>query len=113
MVENEQRSLFADVVIQPIMPKGSTIEERFNAFHQANPHVYAAIVRMAMRARARGIKKWSMNGIFEILRWKSAMVTNGEPYKLSNDFRALYSRMVMAREPELAEFFDTKKRRSE
>lgn len=86
-----------------------TITERFERFHEENPHVYDEIVRLARVARSRGRDRWSINGIFEVLRW-SRMVTGGDDFKLSNDYRALYAREVMRREPDLDGFFSLRTR---
>jgi len=80
-------------------------EEKFNAFHQENPHVFSAIVHLAREARAAGAKHWSMKGIFEVLRW-SSMTTNGKPWKLNNNYTAYYSRLVMRSCLDLRGFFE-------
>ena len=108
-----QQNLFTELV-DPIVPREATIKERFEAFHLANPHVYAAIVRMSLKAQARGIERWSMKGIFEVLRWTTHVETKtGDGWKLNNVFTAHYARMVMDREPELAGFFETRERRAD
>jgi hypothetical protein len=44
--------------------------------------------------------------IYELLRWNYYMnVDSEEEYKLSNDFRACYARLVMDREPDLQDAF--------
>ena len=89
-----------------------TIEQRFEAFHIANPHVFDALQAMALGLRDVGVEKWGIAGLFEVLRWQSAIRTDGDPYKLNNNYRALYARMLMEREPRLAGFFDVRERRS-
>jgi hypothetical protein len=86
-------------------------EDPFEKFHRENPQVYSEIVRLARLAKAKGREHWSINGIFEVLRW-SRMVTHGDDFKLNNDFRAVYARMVMRREPELEGFFEVRKRKA-
>jgi hypothetical protein len=89
---------------------GTTIPERFQRFHAANPHVYAALVNLARAFRAkRGSRKLGIGMLYEVLRWNYYMTTDSEEeYKLSNDFRACYSRLIMEQEPDLAEIFNTK-----
>jgi hypothetical protein len=87
---------------------GTTIPERFKRFHSANPHIYAALVNLARAFRAkRGSRKLGMKMLYEVLRWNYYMTTDSdEEYKLSNDFSACYSRLIMEQEPDLAEIFN-------
>lgn len=84
----------------------SRAEEKFRAFHEANPHVYRELLRLALEMRRRGREKWGIAGIFEVLRWNRAMQTDAPDYKLCNTHRAFYARMLMEQEPELRGFFD-------
>lgn len=90
-----------------------TIAERFGAFHRRNPQVYAALRASALAMRRRGVTRYSIAGLFELLRWQYAMQTAGGEYKLNNDFRAPYARLLMEQEAELAGFFETRCRREE
>lgn len=85
-----------------------TLKERFDRFHSRNPHVYRAIIKMAQSARAKGMKRIGMQMIFEVLRWNRMMKTQGDEYKLSNDYAAFYSRKAMAEYPELDGLFVTR-----
>lgn len=51
----------------------ATIQEKFEAFHAANPHVFDAIVRAAFEAKNHGVQSYGMKGIFEKLRWDYAL----------------------------------------
>ncbi len=84
-----------------------TIEEAFQRFHEANPHVYREIVRVARVAKGGGYDRWSIKGIYEIIRWDS--IDTDETPKLPNNFTSRYARLVMDSEPDLAEFFVTHK----
>ena len=90
----------------------STIDEAFWRFHEANPHIFRHIVRLCNEARDAGFDQWSINGIFEVLRWQTALRTDEEKPKLSNSYRALYARLVMETYPHLDGFFVTKERPS-
>ena len=82
----------------------------FARFHRENPHVYRLLVKLCRQAQRSGRDRWSINGVFEVLRW-SMMTTTGDDFKLNNDYRADYARLVMAQEPELQGFFETRSRR--
>ena len=48
--------------------------------------------------------------LYEVLRWNYYMtVDSEEEYKLSNDFRACYSRLIMERESDLDGIFNIKR----
>ncbi len=77
------------------------------AFHAANPHVMAAVVKMATYAQQHGVRRYGIKAIFEALRW-SALETTGEVYKLNNNYTAWYARAVGRLHPTLAPLFLTR-----
>jgi hypothetical protein len=108
----EQLTMFG--VMEPEYLPEATAEERFNNFHSANPHVLWAIISLIDQAKAKNIKKWSIRSIFHILRWDSAMRTNGnEPWKLNDHFSPFYVRMIIDHYPEHDGFFEERKSRAD
>jgi hypothetical protein len=99
-------------MVAPAYAKTDTIEQRFIAFHKANPAVYSALRSMALGIKRQGTARYGIAGLFEVLRWRYAMQTSGDPFKLNNNFRALYARLLMDNEPELADFFEVRERRA-
>ncbi len=89
-----------------------TIEERFQSFDAANPHIYNGLKRIAVNLRRSGRKQYGVKALFERLRWDGDVTTEtGEDYKLSNDFTALYARKLMRECQELRGFFAIRPRR--
>jgi len=86
------------------------LTSQFEEFHRQNPHIYQAIVRIALDLKGRGFSKCGMKMIFERLRWLYAIQTKGEDFKLNNNYTAYYARVVMAAEPQLQGFFQTRVR---
>lgn len=88
-----------------------SIATRFAEFHVANPHVYAELVMLARRARRTGNPKLGIAQLFEVLRWRRMLATSDahSDFKLNNVYRAPYARMIMAREPDLAGCFETRR----
>lgn len=84
-----------------------TLAERAAAFHDQNPHVLAAILTLAVRLQERGVKRGSINMLFETLRFR-ALETHGDKYELNNSYRAWYAREAMRVRPRLAGFFETR-----
>jgi len=94
-------------------PRAVSIGDRFACFHSNNPEVYNNLVRLArdFRRRAHNYnRKMSVSMLFEVLRWNYFIeVDQGEEeFKLSNDFRAPYARLIMAQEPDLSDAFNTR-----
>ena len=89
------------------------IEERFLRFHNDNPHVYATLRSLALRAYASGKRRIGVGALWERMRWEIWMDTSGdEEFKLNNDFRSRYARLLMRQEPALAGIFETRRLRS-
>ena len=102
--------LFAEPTVAP----EATIEDRFLAFHHANPQVYSELVSQARLLKSSGCRCASIALLYERLRWLHFIATQGEEeFKLNNDFRALYARLIMDQETDLHGIFKTRKRAGE
>lgn len=83
-----------------------SIAEQFATFNDENPAVYAALVRLAREwVASTGRHKLGIKTLFERTRWEIAMTTTDPDFKLNNNFTAYYARLIMLREPDLAEMF--------
>jgi len=110
----QQLDLFSSMDNAPkIEEQNLTIEERFQLFHDQNPHVANILAQRAFSLKRQGVRHWGIAALFEVLRYEFALKTQGDAFKLNNDFRALYSRMLMDEYPELEGFFETRARRHE
>jgi hypothetical protein len=78
--------------------------DEFLVFHEANPHVYEALKQIAHQVKAAGKPRYGMKALFERLRWISTFETEGDPYKLNNNYTAFYARMLME-DPDFKGFF--------
>lgn len=98
----------------PVVPeaKENSIFARFQRFHVNNPEVYNNLVRLAREFRSKGSNHNRTMGIgmlYEVLRWNYYLsIDSIEEYRLSNDFRASYARLIMATEPDLKDAFNTR-----
>lgn len=93
-------------------PEGMSIEQAFWVFHYANPQVYAELVMLARRAVRRGVHRIGIGMLFEVLRWRVALRTQGDEFKLNNNYRSYYARLIMSREPDLVGVFETRRLRA-
>lgn len=87
----------------------SHIEAAFLRFHAEHPEVYAELVRVARRLRAQGWDRFGVKTIWEVVRYRGMVgdLRSGRP-KLNNNFTAYYARLIMEREPDLADVFKTR-----
>lgn len=98
-------------LITPINPihrvRGQSLEAQFGAFHAANPQVYQALRALAISMRRRGVRRAGIGQLFEVLRWQYAIQTRGQDFKLNNNYRSFYARLLN-RDPELHDMFETR-----
>jgi hypothetical protein len=89
----------------------SIMEQKFWRFHKANPHVYDALTSLALESKRAGWRRAGVALFYERLRWLWAEHTRGGKYKLCNNHRAYYSRLLLHDNPVLAGFLIIKKQR--
>jgi len=80
--------------------------EGFWVYHQENPDVFDRLVELSESLVSRGRTRIGMSMLFEILRWEYFMaVDTAEPFKLNNNYRAYYTRLIEKKVPELRGVF--------
>lgn len=81
-----------------------TLQQRFELFHDANPWVYEALVDMTWGLVKRGRLRVGIGMLYEALRWQYMLRTEDptSEFKLNNDYRSRYARLIEEREPDLA-----------
>ncbi|UQA93681.1 hypothetical protein [Streptomyces halobius] len=91
---------------------GVSIQERFESFHQLNPWILEQLEALAADCAERGLRRIGIGMLFEVLRWQYGRATQGEPFKLNNDFRSRYVRSMLDRHPEWTSLFETRELRT-
>ena len=86
------------------------IERAFWQFHWSNPDVYDELRKLARTLMNHGRKHYGISALFEVVRYHRALKTTDPVFKLNNNHRALYARLLMEREYELQNFFETRDR---
>ena len=85
----------------------------FEQFDRDNPKIWELIERFCAAVIEAGMKKWSISGIFERIRWEFYVVTKSkDEWKINNNHRAYYARKWLAAHPEYPDFFETRRVRS-
>lgn len=79
----------------------------FKTYDNENPHIWLKFVEIAKEAKKKGFKRYSANGIFEILRWQTKESGN-DRFKINNNYRADYARKMEETFVEFKGFFETR-----
>ena len=82
--------------------------KKFKAYHLSNPDVYSEFRKYAHRMKSTGRPRYSAWCIFNVIRWHTDLKTSGVEFKISNDYIALYPRLLIYNEPEFEGFFSIK-----
>lgn len=89
-------------------------QTEFQKFHSAHPEVYAQLARLTRDAKTAGFHHFGVRTIWERMRWYFVMERpSGSAWKLNDHFTSYYARLLMANEPDLNGFFETRTRKSE
>lgn len=87
----------------------SELDKKFWEFHEQNPQVFKKLEELALQAYTRGRKKIGIAMIFEVLRWNSNLETTGDNYKLNNNYKSRYVRILMEKHPEYKDLFEIRR----
>jgi hypothetical protein len=79
---------------------------RFYAYHEANPDVFIQFWNLAEEIKLAGREKYSAWTIIQRIRWGHDVQAQNEPFKINNDFIALYARFLIHVAPQFEGFFD-------
>ena len=83
-------------------------------FHKKHPEVWSLFVRFTFEIINRGFQNYSVNAIFERIRWENDAGGDGRTtFKMGNNYRAFYARRFMKEYPEHEGFFRTRRQNSQ
>lgn len=91
----------------------STIQERFEQFHQAHPEVLAYLVQLCYELRRRGRERYGIRGLWERARWHFHVERGEDEYVLNDHMHSRYARLIVQQHPDLAGFFEMRRLRAE
>ncbi|MEU0722892.1 hypothetical protein [Streptomyces sp. NPDC006140] len=111
-VQDEIPGLVIRTVRQPDR-QAATIQAQFEAFHRLNPWVLRALERLTADYLERGATRVGIGMLFEVLRWRYATVTEGDEFRLNNNFRSRYVRLLIERHPQWAHVFEVRALRTD
>ena len=103
----------ADLVTPDYAPE-ATIQERYEAWRDANPWVIPAIARLLDEWSDNGGRKVGVKSAAEVIRWRYQAVTrDAAGFKINNSYVSRVARDVIARFPHLASVIETRELRSQ
>ena len=89
------------------------MREAVEEYNKEHPEVWDLFVRFSFEMINRGFKNYSVNAIFERIRWEHDAGGDGiTTFKIGNNHRAFYSRRFMNMYPIHLGFFRTREQRS-
>lgn len=102
--------------LEPVDPPGTqrppaTIQEAFDRFHQANPWVAVELRGMALDLVDAGHERVGIGMLFEVLRWRYMRATTdtSSTFRLNNNYRSRYARLLADECPALDGVFETRR----
>tara|TARA_B100001173_G_C15969677_1_gene539445 strand:- start:552 stop:857 length:306 start_codon:yes stop_codon:yes gene_type:complete len=89
------------------------LQSQWNAVKDANPSLLDECYQLCLQARSKGIKRWSADAMFHVLRWESSYHTesDGIAVKINNNYSSLVARDLMDKHPDLEGFFSLRVRK--
>jgi hypothetical protein len=109
MTADMQLELPIRELVIPQRQDNQTIQQAFEAFHDANPWVYFTFERMTREWLARGHKRIGIGMLTEVVRWEYGRQTNStDGFKINNNFRSRYVRRLIDVHPSWADAFETR-----
>lgn len=86
-----------------------SLKARFEEFDRTNPRVWELFVLFTLDRIEAGFQNYSVNAIFERIRWETDVHTSDiSRFKLNNNYRPFYARKFMDQFPEHTGFFRTR-----
>ena len=90
------------------------LRSQCTAFHRKHPQVWDLFVKFSFEMISRGYRNYSVNAVFERIRWEIDAGGDGtSTFKLNNNYRAFYSRRFMRTYPQFDGFYRIRRQASE
>ncbi len=113
-IEQQEQDMFdleyceADNDEEVIAANRLAMTRALDEFHRRNPGVYRAFKRLSFKAFCAGRRTLSASLITEVIRWETYLKTEGDEYKINNNFRAFYVRKFKKDYPRVGACFRTR-----
>lgn len=91
---------------------GDELERAFAEFHRDNPVVYRELEQRALARVRNGATRIGMKSLWEALRDFPPADTVGWPFRFNNNHVSLYARLLIFRNPKLADVIKLRERKT-
>ena len=89
----------------------SKLDLQWQSCKKRHPSLLPQLASLAKELKRAGYKRYSMDGLFHILRWETRATTGNLGLKINNNYTAFAARDLMEKHPELKGFFQTRKQK--
>lgn len=93
----------------PNSDKDTRLWKKFREFDSRNPHMWEEFKRYAFDAVARGYKRIGARLFLHLIRWEKGIGSEGDRFKIRNDWSPYYARKFMLEYPEYNGLFELRK----
>tara|TARA_R110002020_G_scaffold36139_5_gene108766 strand:- start:349 stop:681 length:333 start_codon:yes stop_codon:yes gene_type:complete len=87
------------------------LQQHWISCRKSNPWLLPKLAEMAFELKKSGYENYSINSLFEALRWETRHSTNDCGFKVNNNYRAFAARDLMEKYPSLKGFFRLRKQK--
>ena len=98
-------------LFQPTKPPNK-LERQWLECKQKNPDLLPELARLARELKTYGHSRYSMDGLFHILRWETRTTTGDLGLKINNNHTAFAARDLKIQHPDLKGFFQLRQQKS-
>jgi len=103
----DQLALDLAPLVTPDYAPDLTIQQRFDAWIEANPWVLTTAERLVADWLAAGHSRVGIKQVWEVIRWSYGQTT-GDTFKANNDFTSRVARRLIDLHPEWSEAIETR-----
>lgn len=91
--------------------QSSKLELQWQTCKTQNPDLLPQLAGLARELKKAGHRRYSMDGLFHILRWETRTTTGDLGLKINNNYTAFAARDLMDQYSDLKGFFQTRVQR--
>ena len=89
----------------------SKLKAQWENCKRKNPELLPELAKLARELKNCGHSRYSMDGLFHILRWETRTTTGETGLKVNNNYTAFAARDLMDQYPDLKGFFQLREQR--
>ena len=111
-VRHDERPLSQRGIRQPTLmdaPDKATLA--FLDYHHKFPEVFSLFRDICVRLYKRGVRHYGARCVMEVVRYESTIRSEGQPWKINNNFIPFYARLLMMQDQRFAQFFEIRESR--